>query len=181
MPSAAIPVAIPTLASSAFGSVTVTRVLLLSATGVAWALYTAEGRSGSDPQVSTTGNFVLLAALLALPASAAAIAGLRMTPAGLAWASVMGAGTTAVAYVAWYACQRSLSGTTAGSVQLVIPVITAAGAVVLLGEHLTWRLLVCAALVGTGTWLGRPSQIPARQGSGEARDVGRAAPDGISR
>jgi len=75
----------------------------------------------------------------------------------LAWAIVMGAGTTAFAYVAWYACQRSLSGTSAGAVQLVIPVLTAAGAALLLGEELTLRLLVCAALVVAGTWLGRPS------------------------
>jgi drug/metabolite transporter (DMT)-like permease len=69
----------------------------------------------------------------------------------------MGAGTTAFAYVAWYACQQSLSATSAGAVQLVIPVLTAAGAALLLGEQLTVRLVVCAALVGTGTWLGRPS------------------------
>ena len=169
------------LSSGAIGSVTGTGVLLLSATGVAWALYTAAGRSGSDPQVSTTGNFVVLAAVVALPAAAGAIAGLHITPAGLAWATVMGAGTTAGAYVAWYACQRSLSGTAAGSVQLVIPVITAAGAVLLLGEHLTWRLLVCAALVGAGTWLGRPSETPAMQGSGEASDVGGVAPERVSR
>ena len=70
----------------------------------------------------------------------------------------MGAGTTAFAYVAWYACQRSLSGTTAGSVQLIIPVLTTVGAVLLLGEPLTAGLLVAAVLVGSGMWLGRPAR-----------------------
>jgi drug/metabolite transporter (DMT)-like permease len=42
-------------------------------------------------------------------------------------------------------------------VQLVIPVLTAVGAVLLLGEQLELRLVVCAALVGIGTWLGRPA------------------------
>ena len=70
--------------------------------------------------------------------------------------------TTALAYIAWYACQRSISATTAGTVQLVIPILTAAGAVVLLGEPLTVILFVAAALVAAGMWLARP---PARAGA----------------
>ena len=100
---------------------------------------------------------MVLAAVLLLPATAGMLSGLHVTAAGMAWAVAMGAVTTALAYVAWYACQRSLSGTTAGAVQLVIPVLTAVGAILLLGEELSVRLLVCAVLVGAGTWLGRPS------------------------
>ena len=146
---------IAVLASGSVETVTVLGVLLLAATGVAWGLYTAAGRTRDDPRVATTGHFVVLAAVLAIPATAGLAAGLDVTAAGLAWAIAMGAGTTALAYVAWYACQRSLSGTTAGAVQLIIPVITATGAALLLGEQLTARLGVCAALVVTGTWLGR--------------------------
>jgi drug/metabolite transporter (DMT)-like permease len=148
---------IAVLASGSIRTVTVTGVLLLAATGAAWGLYTAAGRTRSDPRVATTGHFLVLAAVFALPATAGLLGGLHVTAAGLAWATAMGAVTTALAYVAWYACQRSLSGTTAGAVQLVIPVLTAVGAILLLGEQLSVRLVVCAALVGTGTWLGRPS------------------------
>jgi drug/metabolite transporter (DMT)-like permease len=148
---------IAVLASGSIRTVTVTGVLLLAATGAAWGLYTAAGRTRTDPRVATTGHFLLLAAVFALPATAGLLGGLHVTAAGLAWATAMGAVTTALAYVAWYACQRSLSGTTAGAVQLVIPVLTAVGAILLLGEQLSIRLIVCAALVGTGTWLGRPS------------------------
>ncbi|MBA2349907.1 MAG: DMT family transporter [Solirubrobacterales bacterium] len=148
---------IAVLASGSIATVTVAGVVLLAATGAAWGLYTAAGRGGGDPRVATTGHFVALAAVLTLPAAVGAAAGLQVTGTGLAWAVVMGAGTTAFAYVAWYACQRALSGTTAGAVQLVIPVLTAAGAAVLLGEELTMRLGVCAVLVAAGTWLGRPA------------------------
>ena len=68
----------------------------------------------------------------------------------------MGAGPTACAYVAWYACQRVLPGTTAGTVQLAIPVLTTLGAVVLLGERLSWGLAAAALLVACGMWLARP-------------------------
>jgi drug/metabolite transporter (DMT)-like permease len=167
---------IAVLASGSIQSVTVLGVLLLAVTGAAWGLYTAAGRTRTDPRVATTGHFVVLAAVLAVPALVGAVSGLHVTSAGLAWAIAMGAGTTALAYVAWYACQRSLSGTTAGAVQLVIPVLTAAGAALLLGEQLTARLGVCAALVVVGTWLGRPS-APAARGIGSKPGTSEASAD----
>ncbi len=133
-------------------------VLLLALTGVAWGTYTALGRSAGDPRLATTANFALLAAVLVVPTGVGLAAGLHLTLAGLAWGVVMGAGTTAFAYVAWYACQRVLTGTAAGSAQLAIPVLTTLGAVLLLGERLSWTLLVAAVLVGVGLWLNRPTQ-----------------------
>jgi drug/metabolite transporter (DMT)-like permease len=79
-----------------------------------------------------------------------------VTPSGLLLAAAMGAFTTAFAYVAWYACQRRMSATTAGSVQLLIPILTAAGAMLLLGERLTTLFVVAALLVFAGLWVGRP-------------------------
>jgi len=143
------------LASRSIATVTPLGVALLAITGVAWGLYTLAGRSAADPRRQTTGNFALLGLVLLLPGAylAGPADGVRVTAAGVAWGVVMGAGTTAFAYVAWYACQRSISATTAGTVQLAIPVLTAVGAVVLLGESLTPALVVAALLVGAGMWL----------------------------
>lgn len=151
------------LATGSIGTVTWLGVGLLAATGLAWGLYTAAGRTGADPRVATTGHFLVLAAALVVPTAVGVAAGLHTSAEGLAWAATMGAGTTALAYVAWYACQRAMSATTAGSVQLVIPVLTTAGAVVFLGEQLSMTLLIAAVLVGTGMWLGRP-QVVRRRG-----------------
>ena len=146
---------IAVLASTTAGTVTPQGVLQLAVTGIAWGLYTAAGRSAGDPRVFTTGNFALLGLVLLLPAAVGAAADLTVTAAGLAWAVVMGAGTTAFAYVAWYACQRRLSSSQSGLIQLAIPVLTAVGAVVLLGEPLTARLAVAAVLVAAGMRLGQ--------------------------
>ncbi len=51
--------------------------------------------------------------------------------------------------------QRVLSATSAGTVQLAIPVLSAIGAVLLLDERFTATLTVAAALVGAGMWLAR--------------------------
>ena len=141
------------LATGSIDSVTPLGVVLLVATGAAWGLYTAAGRAGVDPRVATTGHFAVLAAVLLMLALGLVTAGVRVTAAGLGWAVLMGAGTTAFAYVAWYACQRVLSGTSAGTVQLTIPILTAVGAFALLGEALTAGLAVSAALVVAGLLL----------------------------
>jgi drug/metabolite transporter (DMT)-like permease len=148
------------LASSSVETVTVLGVVLLALTGTAWGLYTAAGRGAGDPRRASTENFAALALVLTPLGLAGAAAGLPVTGEGLAWGVVMGAGTTALAYVAWYACQPSLTGAQAGLVQLAIPVLTTAGAVVLLDEALSLLLLVAAVLVGAGMWLG--SAVPAR-------------------
>jgi len=151
---------ITVLTSGRVGAVTVTGVLLLALTGAAWGAYTAAGRAAGDPTTATAGNFVLLAVAM-LPAGLIGwSAGLRVSTPGLLWAMGMGAGTTAFAYVAWYACQRSMTGTAAGSAQLVIPVITTFGAVALLGERMSWALVAAALLVAAGMWLNRPGRTP---------------------
>jgi drug/metabolite transporter (DMT)-like permease len=78
-------------------------VLLLAATGAAWGVYTAAGRRAGDPRLATTANFLLLGAVLLVPTAVGIAAGLPATAAGGVWGVVMGAGTTAFAYVAWYA------------------------------------------------------------------------------
>jgi drug/metabolite transporter (DMT)-like permease len=149
---------VATLAVEAGGVVTVLGVVLLAATGITWGLYTAAGRGAADPRTATTGAFVLVTAVALVPAAVGVAAGLHVTVPGLAWAAAMGAVPTALAYIAWYACQRSMSATTAGTVQLVIPVLTAAGAVALLGEPLSVGLFLAAALVAAGMWLARPAR-----------------------
>lgn len=149
---------IAVLTGSSVAGVTVLGVGLLAATGAAWGLYTAAGRGVADARVASTGNFVVLAAVLAPLAVASSAAGAHVTTTGLLWGVAMGAGPTALAYVAWYACQRRISGTTAGTVQLVIPLLTVLGAWALLGEQLAPGLVLAAALVAAGMWLARPAR-----------------------
>jgi drug/metabolite transporter (DMT)-like permease len=144
------------LTAPAAGDVTPLGVLLLALTGAAWALYTAAGRTVTDPREATTGNFAVLAVVLLIPAGFTVTSSPTVTTTGLVLAALMGSLTTAFAYVAWYACQRRMSATTAGSVQLVIPVLTAAGAMLLLGERLTLLFVVAGALVFAGLLIGRP-------------------------
>ncbi len=127
--------------------------LLMIAAGVAWGLYSFRGRRaaamGLDPTVETAGNFVRAAPLgLALVGIAwAQPSGLGVDAAGAALAVASGAVTSGLGYAAWYAALKGLSSATAASVQLSVPVLTAATGVVLLSEPLSLRLALASAAV----------------------------------
>lgn len=131
------------------GGATLLGVGLLAATGVAWGLYTLAGRGAQDPLRASARNFVALAPAALLLAAWGAWRG-PVTPWGVLLALAMGAGTTALAYVAWYRLQARLDHAQAGTYQLAVPVLTAALGVALLGEPFSWPLALAGVLVVSG-------------------------------
>lgn len=126
--------------------------LLMTAAGIAWGVYSLHGRGTGDPLAATAGNFIravpLCAALaLVVLADAHADAG------GIALAMASGMVTSGLGYAVWYRALPRLSTTQAATVQLTVPVIAAAGAVAVLGETLTARLVVASACILGGVAL----------------------------
>jgi drug/metabolite transporter (DMT)-like permease len=120
--------------------------VLMIAAGVAWGAYSLLGRGSLDPLGQTAGNF--WRAVVPAAALSVAFAGEpQARPAGLALAVASGAVASGLGYAVWYAALRRLPATRAATVQLAVPVIAAAGGVVLLGEPLTWTLAIAAPLV----------------------------------
>jgi drug/metabolite transporter (DMT)-like permease len=125
-----------------------TGATLMTAAGVAWAVYSLRGRDAGDPARATAGNFIR-----AVP-FAAALAAVMLPQhvvdiAGICYALASGAVTSATGYIIWYAAVKQLKATTAASVQLSVPALTALGGIAFLGEPLTWRLaLLCLAILG---------------------------------
>lgn len=120
--------------------------LLMLASGVAWGVYSLLGRSAADPVAATAGNFIRAA----LPALVLWLAVLPFIPAmldGYCWALLSGALASGVGYVLWYAALRGLASVSAAVVQLSVPVITALGGVLLLGEELSLRLAVASLVI----------------------------------
>jgi len=119
--------------------------LMLSA-GAAWGVYSLRGRGVADAAAATAGNF-LRAAPLALLLSALQLSPQHLDAHGLAYAFVSGALTSGVGYVVWYSALPGLKATQAATVQLSVPVITALGGIALLGESLSWRLVLAAVAI----------------------------------
>lgn len=136
---------------------------LMIVAGVAWGLYTLRGRRSAAPVLATAGNFLRSAPLIVAVGAVAALGGgaVRATPAGIGLALASGVLASGLGYIVWYAALPHLTAIRAATVQLVVPVLGATGGIVLLGEHLSVRLLVAAALIlgGIGAAIARPNSV----------------------
>lgn len=120
--------------------------VLMLAAGIAWGIYSLRGRGGGDATRVTAGNFLRASAFAACLAVGMFPLASLDTP-GILYAASSGALASGVGYAVWYTALRGLTATTAASVQLSVPVIAAAGGVVLLDEPLTLRLVTCSIAI----------------------------------
>ncbi|MDR3453653.1 MAG: DMT family transporter [Rhodoferax sp.] len=119
---------------------------LMLAAGVAWGIYSLRGKGTQDPIRVTAGNF-LRSGVFAVGLSVAMLARTSLDSWGIGYAIASGALASGVGYAIWYTALRGLKATSAASVQLSVPVIAAVGAIVLLGESMTPRLLVASIVI----------------------------------
>lgn len=119
---------------------------LMVCAGIAWGAYSLRGKGAADPLAVTGGNFVL-ALIPAAIGGAAALPHPAYDATGIALALISGALASGIGYAVWYTALRGLKAVEAATVQLSVPVIAAAGGVLLLGEQLSLRLAVCAAVI----------------------------------
>lgn len=138
--------------------------LVMAVAGVAWGAYSLLGRVAQcDPVAMTASSFTRalpMAAVLLLVVTPQL--GVHVSLRGIALAAASGALASGIGYSIWYAALRHLSTTRAAVLQLLVPVLSAAGAVALLGESMTLRLVgaACAILSGVGlTILARAAPV----------------------
>ncbi|MDQ6978607.1 MAG: DMT family transporter [Mariprofundaceae bacterium] len=126
-------------------------LLLMSISGVAWGAYTLLGHQSTHAVLDTAGNFirtipaVVILAVLTLPS-------MHWSHAALGWAIASGTLASAIGYVLWYQALRHLSTPRAAVLQLLVPVIAAAGGV-MIGELITVDLMIASSLILGGVWL----------------------------
>ena len=142
-------------------------VLLMAIAGVAWAVYTLVGRGTPDPLAANARSFLWSAPLaIALVVLVIAMRGdAAPSGRGIVLALVSGAVTSGLGYAIWYRALPSLTVTQAAVAQLSVPVIAALGAVAVLGEAVSSRLVVAGAmvLIGVGLVLSARARQPRPQ------------------
>lgn len=117
--------------------------------GVGWAAYSLAGKRVNHATAATAGSFILatpLAIVLLLMQHQTAHA----DASGILLALVSGGLTSGAAYALWYAIVPSLPSSTASTVQLSVPCLSALGGALLLGEKLTVTLIIATAAVIAG-------------------------------
>ncbi len=122
--------------------------LMMLGAGIAWSIYSLRGKDAGDATCVTAGNF-MRAVPVSVGLSALMLSHATWNISGVCAAIASGALTSGVGYAIWYTVLPSLKSTQAATVQLSVPLIAAFGAVALLGEALTPRLMLASvAIVG---------------------------------
>jgi len=136
----------------ALGTPSWTGFVLMLFSGVAWGLYTLAGQGSAQPLTDTTRNF-LWSVPLALPLLLWVPGFEHWSVDGVILAVISGALTSGLGYAIWYTVLPSLTATSAGVLQLSVPVLAAGGGVVFAGESLSQRLVLSSAAVLGGILL----------------------------
>jgi drug/metabolite transporter (DMT)-like permease len=124
--------------------------LLMIASGVGWGVYSLRGKGSSAPVAATAGNFARALALAIAMAIATLFISwdeLHTSTRGATLAVISGSVTSGLGYVIWYIALRGLTATRAAIVQLAVPVIAAAGGIIVLGEAPSARLAVSSMMI----------------------------------
>lgn len=133
-------------------SPTLSGSVLMLAAGVAWGIYSLQGRHRDDPVGATAGNFLRTLPLTGL-LSVTTWSWMRMDGVGVFYGVLSGALASGVGYAVWYAALRGLTATHAATVQLTVPVLAALGGVAFLDESITVRQVIAAAAILGGVGL----------------------------
>jgi drug/metabolite transporter (DMT)-like permease len=123
-----------------------TGFILMTVAGVAWGIYTLRGRGSTNPLGDSANNFsrtIPLVAVLAL----IAIPYVDLSIKGTILAFLSGAVASGIGYTIWYTALGGLSAIQAAVVQLLVPVIAAAGGVVFVSEPVSLRLVIAAIMI----------------------------------
>ncbi len=134
---------------SAFG------FILMTISGIAWGLYTLNGRSSENPLMDTAHNFIKTIPLVIVVAliQLLIMKNTHLSSTGIILAILSGAIASGVGYSIWYSALPNLSVVLSAVLQLLVPVIAALGGVLLVNELITQRLLLSALMILGGILL----------------------------
>ncbi len=120
--------------------------LLMAIAGAAWGMYSLHGRGSENPLAQTAGNF-----LMTLPMSATmllfSLNRLHGNIDGVMLAIASGALASGLGYALWYHVVSRMSGATAATVQLSVPLLAAVGGVLVMQEPITLHLAMTSMMI----------------------------------
>lgn len=127
-------------------------IIFMILSGIAWAFYTLFGRESQDPLSDTAYNFLRTIPFL-LIVLAFSFKDVHLTNQGILLAILSGAIASGLGYTIWYIALNGLSVSQAAVVQLGVPIIAAIGGVIFANEIITQRLVLSSFVVLGGILL----------------------------
>jgi len=129
---------------------------LMCISGIAWGVYTLQGRGSSHPTAATAGNFIKaspMALILWFTVTLLNSDTINLIGDGLFYALLSGVVTSAIGYIIWYSVLPELKATQAAIVQLIVPILVTIVGILLLNEPITLRIILASLAILTGTAL----------------------------
>ena len=117
---------------------------LMAAAALAWAVYSLIERNSDDLLGSGAANFAFAAPLSLLGLF---FADFSISPIGVGLALLSGIVTTGFGFALWFAILPKLRMSNASLAQLCVPILSAYGGVIVLGERLDLHFIIAAVLV----------------------------------
>lgn len=130
--------------------------LLMCVSGIAWSIYTLQGRGSSNPGATTAGNFIKatpLAMLLWLVVNFSTTNVINLDSIGIMYALLSGIVTSGMGYIIWYSVLPQLKATQAAIIQLSVPILVTLAGSILLNESITLRVIIASLVILSGTLL----------------------------
>lgn len=123
--------------------------ILMAIAGFAWAIYSIRGAKSKDPLADTASNFLrtLIFCLVLIPAL---FFTMHIRLEGAIYAVFSGIFASGLGYALWYKVLPHLASSIAAVSQLTVPVLAGIGGIVILGEALSSRLGISAAIILIG-------------------------------
>lgn len=129
---------------------------LMCISGIAWSIYTLQGRGAKNPAASTAGNFIKaapMATLLWLMVYLSTNNTISLANTGVIYALLSGIVTSGIGYIIWYSVLPELKATQAAIVQLSVPLLVTLAGALLLSEAITLRIVIASIAILIGTIL----------------------------
>jgi drug/metabolite transporter (DMT)-like permease len=130
----------------------VTGFVLMTISGVAWGIYTLQGRNSKSPLTDTAYNFLRTTPLIAL-LTIASLNTMSYTTEGIVLAILSGGIASGIGYTIWYLALEGLSSSQAAVIQLSVPAIAALGGVIFVSEAITLRFAISSTMILGGILL----------------------------
>ncbi|MEL6442372.1 MAG: DMT family transporter [Cyanobacteria bacterium J06621_8] len=120
--------------------------ILMTISGISWGIYTIRGKSSQHPINDSTTNFLYTLPFV-LTLLIVEFQNSNLSSLGIVSAMLSGAFASGVGYTAWYMAVRNLATIQASVVQLLVPILAAAGGVLFAGEMISLRLVISSIMI----------------------------------
>ena len=133
-------------------SLSIFHSFLMILSGIGWGAYTILGKSSVNALKDTSNNFVktiLFSALFFI----FFVDFTNINTYGFFLAFISGGITSGIGYALWYYVLKNIQIVTASVIQLIVPVIAIFLSVILLGEKLTFPLIIATILILSGIFI----------------------------